>query len=281
MLGRSSLRETNHVRGTPFYCAPEMLINVHVDDFKISKASRKTDMYAFAILMWEVITEKKPFHWIKDEVTLCSVVHQGGRPAISDIPREYPDKIKNLITSTWDYDRLERKTAIECFATLQYCHGFMAETVNDVYLLCHPTDVTISNYVFHRLMQNGLNVQQSNELTLSNGVSKARVVIACLNEKFQTDKSCRVEVKSAREMIPKRPVIALFLQADHTQWVDGDTQYTCQMKDSSTVTFDISTIITETSWETEEGPNVACINLFHEEIDKLTIYIKKRIGLLT
>ena len=76
--------------------------DVHIDDFKITKASRKTDMYAFAILMWEVITEKKPFNWIKDEVTLCSIVHQGGRPAIADIPREYPDKIKNLITTTWE-----------------------------------------------------------------------------------------------------------------------------------------------------------------------------------
>ena len=76
-------------------------------------------MYAFAVLMWEVLTEKKPFNWIKDEVTLCSVVHQGGRPDISAIPREYPDKIKNLIISTWDHNRLETKTAIECFAIKQ------------------------------------------------------------------------------------------------------------------------------------------------------------------
>ena len=38
-------------------------MNPYEDNFndKVVKASRKTDVYAFDILAWEVLTEKKPF----------------------------------------------------------------------------------------------------------------------------------------------------------------------------------------------------------------------------
>lgn len=53
----SSLDKTTHYRGTPRYSAPEMLFdpfaNEGVDE--IARASRKTDMYAFSVLAWELL----------------------------------------------------------------------------------------------------------------------------------------------------------------------------------------------------------------------------------
>ena len=53
-LSKSSLVATTHSRGTPIYFAPEMLMNPYVVDQKkvIAQSSRKTDIYAFALLSW-------------------------------------------------------------------------------------------------------------------------------------------------------------------------------------------------------------------------------------
>jgi hypothetical protein len=43
----------------------------------VAKASRKTDVYAFAMLSWELLTESELFPDIISETVLCSRVHQG------------------------------------------------------------------------------------------------------------------------------------------------------------------------------------------------------------
>jgi serine/threonine protein kinase len=77
-IGLSTLAETSHVKGTPIYCAPEQLHNPYlvVDEdaevapVRVAKPSRKTDIYSFAILMWEVLAEQKPYANIDNEVVL-------------------------------------------------------------------------------------------------------------------------------------------------------------------------------------------------------------------
>jgi serine/threonine protein kinase len=68
------------MRGTPLYCAPEMLTNPYADEvnYQVAKPSRKTDMYAYGVLAWEVVTQKKPFADIGSEIILCAKVHQVG-----------------------------------------------------------------------------------------------------------------------------------------------------------------------------------------------------------
>lgn len=280
IIGQSTLVETSHQRGTPIYCAPEMLINVHSDEptCGVAKPSRKTDMYAFSILMWEVMTEKRPFETIKDEVTLCSFVHQGGRPTLSDISSEFPDKIKNLVSASWGQKRSDRKTAIECFASLQYCHGFLAKTTYDVYVLSHPGNANMANFVFHRLTQKGLKFEQCNEMTSLLGVTRAKLVVACLTEDFQNDEGCQYEVKHARDLSPVRSVVALFLQGNRDDWCSGATYYTCQLRDESTVTFDVSSLVSEPSWSFEDGPIPSITREFNSEIDRMAAHIRQIIG---
>ena len=168
-LQESTLMETVHFKGTPVYAAPELLTNVYEKNIqscsRLAKPSRKSDMYAFAILMWEFITEKKPFDDIKNSVMLCSRVHQGYRPSLDDIPKEYPNKLKDMMSSTWDKDRRERKSAIECFRLLKFYHELMLDITYDVYLLNHTNNQNIANFIWHRLIQKGLNVKQCNEIT--------------------------------------------------------------------------------------------------------------------
>jgi serine/threonine protein kinase len=72
------LQLTAHARGTPLYSAPEMLINPYSETNlgEVAKPSRKTDIYAFAVLAWEVMTQKQPFEGVQSQTMLCAKVHQ-------------------------------------------------------------------------------------------------------------------------------------------------------------------------------------------------------------
>ena len=61
-LGASSLRRTEGTKGTPLYCAPEMLVPDDDND-DVMKASRSTDMYSFGIIAHEVRALLSPLQY--------------------------------------------------------------------------------------------------------------------------------------------------------------------------------------------------------------------------
>lgn len=156
----SAIRETANFRGTPLYAAPEMLVNPYSDevDGKLARASRRTDMYAFAILSWEVLTSSKPFSEISNSTLLASKVHQGFRPSLDALPKEVPAKIVQMIQACWDADRDKRKTAIECYSILKRYYENMSKTPIDVYLTTFKGDTTIAPCVLKFLQENDVNV---------------------------------------------------------------------------------------------------------------------------
>jgi serine/threonine-protein kinase len=123
-LNSTTLLRSTKYRGTPLYSAPEMLVNPFrpAADGKVAKPSRKTDMYAFGLVSWELLCECEVFPTIHDsEVRLCAAVHSNTRPDIALLPRETPDEVKNMIVACWDADRRKRKTARECIDLLEAC----------------------------------------------------------------------------------------------------------------------------------------------------------------
>ena len=93
----------------------------------VAKPSRKTDMYAFALLCWQVLTQKNLFPDISTEAVLASMVHRGYRPPIEDLPTATPQNVTDMISSCWDKDRSKRKSAAECHVILSHslskCYG--------------------------------------------------------------------------------------------------------------------------------------------------------------
>jgi serine/threonine protein kinase len=165
-LGGSSLQQTKKLRGTPIFCAPEMLVNPFDVGFDetVAKPSRKTDIYAFALLCWQVLVQKPPFGDLRTEGALCAKVHQGVRPSMNELPTDTPEEVKALMIACWDSDRSKRKSAVECSAVLAMCNSSLNLIASDLILCCdwdsscNSSDKLVVYEIFHHFSRYGLNV---------------------------------------------------------------------------------------------------------------------------
>jgi hypothetical protein len=295
----SSLSETSHIKGTPVYCAPEMLINPYLDVVtdKVAKASRKTDMYAFAILAWEVLTQESPLHDIKSEAVLGAKIHQGLRPSIESIPSNCPTKVIKMILSCWDDDRSVRKSAVEVYSILQYQYGLIENSSYDIFISYEPASPRhLISCLFHRMTQYGYKVyynddssndklaksSSTNPLGDSNVTERQNIsllysckaLIACIDENYQQDDSIIQDVREVRKMNPPRPAIPIFISPNHEIWSNQELIYLFQLRAASSITYDFShhqTFLAEQPSDSEPTSDIL-INL-HRDIDVLVKYL--------
>ena len=115
-LGQSSMRGTGGTKGTPIYCAPEML--VPNEEGVVMRHSRSTDMYAFAIIMWEILCQQRPFENISNAVQLSIMIDRGTRPPLDKLPADTPTAIVTLLEQCWHGNRTQRISAARCLSIL-------------------------------------------------------------------------------------------------------------------------------------------------------------------
>jgi serine/threonine protein kinase len=100
--------------GTFHWMAPEVFSN--------KPYTTKSDMYGFAIIMWEIFSEKTPYYHLDDPSQVIKFVfYKGGRPNLKDckIPREYEKAIKKIIARNWDDKPEVRQEFSELFSDLK------------------------------------------------------------------------------------------------------------------------------------------------------------------
>ena len=68
--------------GTFHWMAPEVLIN--------KPYTVKADVYSYGIVLWEIITRRKPYEGINTAMIGYNVVHCNVRPDIRFVPRDCP-----------------------------------------------------------------------------------------------------------------------------------------------------------------------------------------------
>lgn len=85
----------NGLKGTPIYLAPEI-----ITEEKYSKAS---DVYAFAYIIFEIMTGEIPFKDFTFNQLLKKISIQGHRPEITD---DVPDIYKELIEKCWSQNNI-------------------------------------------------------------------------------------------------------------------------------------------------------------------------------
>lgn len=80
--------------GTPYWMAPELLSTDTAYDNKV-------DVYAYAIVLWEIVTTKSPYQGISPAQIIAQVLANDKRPPV---PTNCNDEFKDLIQKCWARD---------------------------------------------------------------------------------------------------------------------------------------------------------------------------------
>ncbi|XP_062124877.1 mitogen-activated protein kinase kinase kinase 20-like isoform X1 [Drosophila sulfurigaster albostrigata] len=94
--------------GESYYMAPEIVEG--------SKYTEKCDVYSFGIILWEVISRKKPFYNLENKTSyfILNKVIEGLRPDVNVVNGiQHSAQIKMWITNCWDADPEKRPTMHE------------------------------------------------------------------------------------------------------------------------------------------------------------------------
>ena len=86
--------------GSLRYMAPEV-VNKHPYNYKV-------DVYSFGIILWELLSNRKPFLGIAENDFMANVVHGTKRP--SPMNKNWPKKLIELMNTCWDVDCTKRPT---------------------------------------------------------------------------------------------------------------------------------------------------------------------------
>ena len=93
--------------GTPHWMAPEMWESDHYTE--------KVDVYAFGMILWEMVTEQTPFKGKSSIQVATAVCKNNERPPI---PSSCPTTLKNLIQMCWHRDPEKRPSFKQIFHAL-------------------------------------------------------------------------------------------------------------------------------------------------------------------
>jgi len=99
-FGLSCIRKKKHIRddgeapGSPLWMSPEVLLGGNVNE--------KADVYAYAIVIWELFTAGDPFSEYSElEPFMNAVCNRGERPPL---PADMNQSLKDILIKAWDKD---------------------------------------------------------------------------------------------------------------------------------------------------------------------------------
>ena len=99
--------------GTRRYMAPETIND--------SRYNRKADVYSWAIIYWEILTETRPYAKHSIEEHRIAVCQGGERPPINKT--EWPPAIQHLLKQSWHDQQHDRFTMSEVCSVLRVILG--------------------------------------------------------------------------------------------------------------------------------------------------------------
>ena len=263
-LVESSLKKTLSHRGTPLYNAPEMLDNVldPNSDGSVAKPSRKTDMYSFACICGELLTNEKPFSEFPNltENMLSRKVHQGARPSLAKASAQTPPSVLAMVERCWDKDRAQRLSAAECYAILNQAYLLSSASEYDIFF-SHPwADKPLLSRVCLALRRKGYKVWYDQDhmgwdlvKSMKEGVARSKVVVACVNALYQSRPNCMLELLETAKLTPSKPVVTLFTQRNPFSWASPEIKKLCNT--SGTLFLDIGALAEHDCWASDTGPS--------------------------
>jgi serine/threonine protein kinase len=85
--------------GSLRYMAPEVADN--------RPYNHKADVYSFGIILWEMLSYKKPYEGLNRESFYVRIVDAGERPPVN---KKWPKELSKLVTDCWNVDVEQRPT---------------------------------------------------------------------------------------------------------------------------------------------------------------------------
>ncbi|XP_062133147.1 dual specificity protein kinase pyk3-like isoform X3 [Drosophila sulfurigaster albostrigata] len=158
-----SLSETVRTEGTSITKMVGNLIYMAPEIMKDMQYTKKCDIYSFGIILWEVMSRKKPFYHLElsEEVAIpFFAATKGARPHLDDI-RNIPEyeQIIELIVLCWNGDAEKRPTMQEIISNISNLYPIMDVEEPNLSL-----KIPVKNEV-NRLIDEDMNAIQKNEWT--------------------------------------------------------------------------------------------------------------------
>ena len=107
------------LKGTPIYMAPEILSE--------EKYSKSSDVYAFAMIVYEIMTCSEPIQKCNLITLMKKICIEGYRP---DISIEIPPSYRDLIERCWSQEPSERPTFDEIVEELKTKDDFISDVID-------------------------------------------------------------------------------------------------------------------------------------------------------
>ncbi|XP_012709696.2 mitogen-activated protein kinase kinase kinase 7 isoform X1 [Fundulus heteroclitus] len=116
-------------KGSAAWMAPEV--------FEGSNYSEKCDVFSWSIILWEVITRRKPFEEIGGSAfCIMWAVHRGTRPPLI---KDLPEPIETLMTRCWDKEPSQRPSMSEVQDTMSSLMKYFPGSDEPLDLPHHPS----------------------------------------------------------------------------------------------------------------------------------------------
>ena len=284
----STLHQTMTRKGSPIYNAPECIPSSQSPT--ISKISRRTDVYSFAILAWEVLnkTGKRPYADITGgELALNHhVAVNDGRPSLDELVDDVPPTVRDMIRRCWDRDRTVRLTALDCCNTLDQAYNTLSQAKFDIFL-SHPwRNKNVLRHVMKFLNSSGYRVwYDQNEMgwdvsrSMTDGIENSQIVLVCLNKLYLGSKNCMFELVESRKI--NKNIVTLVTESDPFAWAGSNTTYgnamdLCQL--SSKMFVDVGELCAKPGWPAENDNNTPVPDELLDElktkVSELVYYIQ-------
>lgn len=108
--GRNQV-DTLSVKFSLRWASPE---NFTEEDYTV--LTDRSDVYAFGVILWEVITQSFPWDHIRWEYEICNMVKAGKH---NPIPEDCPPRVAALLKSCWELNPAQRPSAQEIVTELE------------------------------------------------------------------------------------------------------------------------------------------------------------------
>ncbi|KAK8845714.1 hypothetical protein M9Y10_020632 [Tritrichomonas musculus] len=149
-----TFQSTNKVQVTPIYASPEVLAS--------KEYTKASDVYSFAMIVYEIITLEKPFGNLKDfQEFYNEIVKKRSRPSFS---KPIAPCYKDLIEKCWLQEPNERPTFNEIVDILKQDQAFIIEEVDKEMFLKYVNKSVLSSNTVNVDEQRGVySIANANE----------------------------------------------------------------------------------------------------------------------